>query len=246
MEDLSILTGGRPLLRVAGDTLGGAKPADFGWVRRAWADRTCMGIMGGKGDSRALRAHIKALCEAFDQATDPAVRRKLRGRIGKLLGGTAVLWGGAATELEIETRKKWAERTADALRGAVREGVVPGGGVALLACRPALEQRLRESANADERAAYRILIKAMEAPICAILTNAGYKPGRVMAQIRLARNGHGFDVRSREVVDMAVAGIWDATTVVKTAVRSAIAGAALALTTDVVVHHKEPKKSLEP
>ena len=156
------------------------------------------------------------------------------------------MWVGAVTKLEIEARKEMAKRTAEALRGAVREGVLPGGGVSLLACRPALQQRLDQSADSDERAAYRILLKAMEAPIRAILTNAGYDASEVMAEIRLAGQGHGFDVLSRQVVDMAEAGIWDAAAVLKAAVRGAVAGAALALTTDVLIHHKEPPQSVEP
>jgi chaperonin GroEL len=162
------------------------------------------------------------------------------------MGGSATLWVGGATELEIKARKVVAERTADALRGAVREGVLPGGGVSLLACRPALQHRLGQSTSSDERAAYRILIKAMEAPIRAILTNAGYDASEVMAEIRLADQSHGFDVRSGKVADMAQAGIWDAATVLRTAVHGAAASAALALTTDVLVHHKEPQQAMQP
>jgi chaperonin GroEL len=246
MEDLAVLTGGRPLVSAAGDTLSGCKPEDLGRVRRAWADRHYLGIVGGKGDPRALRAHIATLRAAFSRAKETEARQKLQERIGKLMGGSATLWIGGATKVEIEARKELAKRTADALRGAVREGVVPGGGVPLLACRPALQQRLDQSTNSDERAAYRILIKAMEAPIRTLLTNAGYDASEVMAEIRLAGAGHGFDLRSRKIVDVAEAGIWDASAVLKAAVRGAVAGAALALTTDVLIHHKEPAQAVEP
>jgi chaperonin GroEL len=246
MEDLGVLTGGRPLVRAAGDTLGGFKLEDLGRVRRAWADRNYLGIIGGKGDPRALRAHIASLRVAFRGATDSDFQSRLQKRIGKLMGGSATLWVGGATELEIGARKELAERTSDALRGAVRQGVAPGGGVSLLACRPALQRRLDQSTNPDERAAYRILIKAMEAPIRAILTNAGYDASEMMAEIKLAGQGHGLDVRSGQVVDMAQAGIWDAAAVVRTAAYGAVASAALALTTDVLVHHKKPKQAVEP
>jgi chaperonin GroEL len=246
MEDLAVLTGGRPLVRAAGDTLGSLKLEDLGRVRRAWADRNYFGIVGGRGDPRALRAHIANLRGAFQRTTETDARRKLQQRIGKLMGGSATLWVGGATELEIEARKDLAKRTADAVRGAVREGVVPGGGVSLLACRPALQQKLDRSTRPDERAAYRILIKAMEAPIRAILTNAGYDASEVMAEIRLADRGHGFDVRSGQIADMAQEGVWDAGAVLKAAVHGAVASAALALTTDVLVHHKERKQELQP
>jgi len=242
MEDLAILTGGRPFVNAAGYTLSGVKSQDLGRARRVWADRFSFGIVGGKGDPRALRKHIANLRAVFRQAKDPAVRKKLRERIGKLMGGSATLWVGGTTELEIEARKELAERTANVLRGAIMEGVVPGGGVSLLACRPALQRMVDQSTDPDEHAAYRILIKALEEPIRTILTNAGHNASEVMAEIKRAGAGYGFDVRSRQVVDMVQAGIFDAASVQKAAVHSAIAGAALALTVDVLIHHKKPEE----
>lgn len=246
IEDLAILTGGRPLLKAAGDTLNGVKVEGLGQTRRAWADRSYFGIVGGKGNPRALRAHIATLRSAFGRAPDSDVRRSLRQRIGKLMGGSATLWVGGTTQLEIEARKELSQRTADALRGAVREGVLPGGGVSLLACRSVLQQKLEQSSDSGQRAAYRILIKAMEVPTRAILTNAGYDASEVMAEIKQAGSRCGFDVRSGQVVDMAQAGIWDAAAVLKAAVHAAVASASLALTTDVLVHHKNPEQAMQP
>jgi chaperonin GroEL len=216
----------------------------LGHARRAWANRSYFGIVGGKGDPRALRKHIVNLRVAFSQAEDPAVRKKLRERIGKLMGGSATLWVGAASELEITARKELAQRTADALRGAIMEGVLAGGGVSLLACRPVLQRALDQSTDADERAAYRILTKAMTEPIRTIIANAGYDASEIMAETKRAEPGHGFDVRSGQIVDMAQAGIFDAASVQAEAVRSAVAGAALALTVDVLVHRRKPEGSL--
>ncbi|MEE8390218.1 MAG: chaperonin GroEL [Anaerolineae bacterium] len=245
MEDLAVLTGGRPLVRAAGHTLDGVKLEDLGRARRVWADRTYFGIVGGKGDPRALRQHIAELRAAFKHTDDSEIRKKLRERIGKLMGGSATLWVGGATELEIDARKAQAERTSDALRGAIMEGVLPGGGVSLLACRPALRERLDHGTDLDERAAYRILIKALEIPIRTILTNAGHDASEVMAEIKHAGAGRGFDVRSGQIVDVAEAGIFDVASVQRAAVRSAVAGAALALTVDVLVHHKAPRQALD-
>jgi len=245
MEDLAVLTGGHPFARTAGYTLSGVKPQDLGRARKVWADRTYFGIVGGKGDPRALRRHIANLRAAFDRSDDSDVRKKLRERIGKLMGGSATLWVGGATELEISTRKELAQRTSDALRGAIMEGVLPGGGVSLLACRPALQRMFEQSTDSDERAAYRILIKALEEPIRTILTNAGYDASEVMAEIKQAGAGYGFDVRCGQVVDIAQAGIFDAASVQKAAVQSAIASAALALTIDVMIHHKKPKEAMD-
>jgi chaperonin GroEL len=244
LEDLAILTGGHLLARAAGYTLSGVKIQDLGRARRVWADRTYFGIIGGKGNPRALRKHIVSLRAAFRRADDPDVRRKLRERIGKLMGGSATLWVGGATELEINARKELAQRTSDALRGAITDGVAPGGGVSLLACRPALQEMLDRSTDPDERTAYRILIRALEEPIRTILTNAGYDASEVMAEVKRADAGYGFDVRSGQIVDMAKAGIFDAASVQKAAVYSAVASAALALTIDVLIHRKTPKESL--
>jgi chaperonin GroEL len=245
LQDLAVLTGGRPLAKAAGYTLRGVKIQDLGRARRAWADRTYFGIIGGKGDPRALRKHIADLRAAFKRADDPDVRKKLQERIGKLMGGSATLRVGGATELEINVRKELAQRTSDALRGAITDGVVPGGGLSLLACRPSLQEMLDQSTDPDERAAYRILIKALEEPVRTILTNAGYDASDVMAEIKRADAGHGFDVRSGQIVDMAKAGIFDAASVQKAAVHSAVASAALALTIDVLVHHKKPQESAD-
>ena len=247
LEDLAVLTGGRPFIKVAGHTFSRIKRQDFGHARRVWADRHNFGVIGGKGDPRALRQHIATLRASFEQTEDTVLREKLLKRIGKLLGGSATLWIGGGTELEITTREELAKRAAAAMRGAMMEGVLPGGGVALLACHPVLQQMLDQSTDTDERAAYRILIKAMEEPIRTIISNAGYDAYEVMAQIKLAgpfdgaqdRPGYGFDVTSGQIVDMMQAGVWDAAIVQKSAVYAAISSAAQALTIDVLIHRQE-------
>jgi chaperonin GroEL len=239
LEDVAVLTGGRALTKAAGYKASATRIEDLGRARKVWVDRSYFGVVGGKGDARTLRKHIADLRAAFGKEEDPDARKKLRERIGKLMGGSAVLMVGGASELEIQRRRELAERTADALRGAIMEGVLPGGGVSLLACRPVLQEMMEQSAEPDGRAAYRILIRAFEEPIRTILTNAGYDASEVMAEIKQAGIGYGFDVRSREVVDMMEAGIFDVANVVKEAVRSGIGGAALALTVDVLVHHKD-------
>jgi chaperonin GroEL len=246
LQDLAILTGGRPLVSAAGQTLESVKQEDLGRARRAWADPHNFGLSGGKGDSRQLRQHIAHLRGAYSRIEDNKEREKLQQRIGKLLGGSATLWIGGATELELKSRRELAERTAQALRGAVLEGALPGGGAALLACRPLLQQRLEGSRSVDERAAYRILLRAVEEPARTLLSNAGYEASAIMGRLNRAGVGYGFDLNTQQVVDMAQAGIVDVAHVQKEAVRAAIATAALALTIDVLVHRKKPSQSLEP
>jgi chaperonin GroEL len=233
------LTGGRPFLKAAGDSFQSLRVEDFGRARRVWADRQNFGIVGGKGNPRLLRQHMASVRASLEATTDLGLHEKLLKRIGKLMGGSATLWVGGATELEVEERVELAKRTAAAMRGAIREGVVPGGGVALLACAPFLGQMREESHDPDARAAYHILTRAMQAPLRTIVSNAGYDASEAMAEIKLAGPGHGFDVTAGQVVDMAEAGIYDATGVLKLAMFSAIASAGLALTVDVLIHRQE-------
>jgi chaperonin GroEL len=239
LEDLAILTGGRPFLKAAGHTFQSLRVEDFGRARRVWADQHNFGIVGGKGNPRLLRQHIAGVRASLEATPDLGLHEKLLKRIGKLMGGSATLWVGGATELGIEERVERAKRTAAAMRGAIREGVVPGGGVALLACGPLLEHMRDESQDPDARAAYHILTHAMQAPLRTIVSNAGYDASEAMAEIKLAGPGHGFDVTTGQVVDVAEAGLYDTTGVLKLAVFSAIASAGLALTVDVLIHRQE-------
>ncbi|MGC9523370.1 MAG: chaperonin GroEL [Anaerolineae bacterium] len=244
LMDMAVLTGGRPLLRAAGDALKDIKPSDLGQARRVWADRSNFGIIGGKGDPRQLREHIAHLRRLYANTQDLDERKGLQERIGKLMGGSATLYVGGITETELDYNKTEAQRAADAMRGAIREGVVPGGGAALLACQPMLHAGMAASEEPEERAAYRILHSAMEAPLRALLQNTGYEPGEILAQLDASDPAVGFDVVQGRIVDMQEAGILDVTTVVKAALRSAISSAAMALTTDVLVHRAAAPEAL--
>ncbi len=241
MEDLAILTGGRPLIKAAGNTLRGVRREDFGHVRKAWADQAYFGVVGGKGDPRVLRSHITRLREQLERAEDSAARNQLRERIGKLMGGSATLLIGTSTATEMEVREELARRTAGALRGALGDGVLPGAGVSLLVCRSKLRQALDDREDPDQQAAYRILHAALEEPVRTIVANAGYDTGAVMAELQHAPPGFGFDVRRGAVVDLAQAGIYDVAAAQKAAVQGAITAAAQALTIDVLIHPKQPQ-----
>jgi chaperonin GroEL len=236
LTDAAMLCGGRPYVREAGDHPRGLRPEHFGQARRVWAGRENFGIIGGRGAPRLLRNHIAELRQTFEGSLDVVYRSKLEKRIGKLLGGSATLRIGGVSEHEIEERKARAERTARALRGALREGVLPGGGAALLACRPALRARLRRAADDEEAAAYRILIDAVAEPMAALAANAGYDPATAVGKAEEGGPGFGFDVLGGEAVRMAAAGILDPASVQKAAAVTGIASAALALTIDVLVH----------
>ena len=246
LDDLAVLTGGRRFLRAAGDSLLSMRPGDLGQARRAWADEEFFGIVSGKGSPGAIRAHVAQLRAALEHAKDPQMRQKIRERLGKLLGGTAILWVGGIGEIDIKIRKELTERTLAAVRAAIEVGVVPGGGSALLACRAPLRKLAEQASDLDESMAYRILIRALEEPTRVILSNAGYDSGRWMGEIDRAGPGYGLDVQTGQIVAMAEAGIVDSAGVLQAALHSAIASAALALTVDVMVHPRLPELSFEP
>jgi chaperonin GroEL len=246
LDDLALITGGRRFLRVTGDSLLTLRPGDLGRARRAWADEEFFGIVSGRGSAPAMRTHVAQLRAALENSEDPQTRQKIRERLGKLLGGTAVLWVGGIGEIDIKVRKELAERTLAAVRAAIGVGVVPGGGSALLACRAPLRQLAEQASDLDEAMAYRILIRALEEPTRAILWNAGYDSARAMAEFDRAGPGYGLDVLGGRVAAMAEAGGIDSAGVLEAALHSAIASAALALTVDVIVHTRLPELSFEP
>lgn len=244
LEDIAVLTGGQLLSSHAGDILSNIQIEHLGRARRAWATADNFGIIGGKGNPRKMREHIAALRQGFINLEDVEERKKYLKRIGKMMGGSATLWVGDATPNAVEARRELATRAAEAMRGAIRDGVVPGGGVALMNSAAVLRSRLSGCTDSDQTAAYRILIRALETPLRTLVQNAGGDIDEIMPAIKQAGPGYGYDVVHQEVVDMADAKIFDVVSVVKEALYAAINGAALALTTDVIIHRKNPPESL--
>ena len=243
LQDIAILTGGTVLSKAAGYTLQGVKFEHLGRARRIWGGLSNFGIIGGRGNARTVRAHVTALRKSYNGTEDNDARKKILARFGKLMGGSATLWIGANSPLEVEALKELAERTSEAMRGAIREGVVPGGGVALLDCRRVLRESIEGELDFEKVAAYRILIKALESPFRTILQNAGFDLDDVAPLVYQAGVGYGYDVINRQVVNMADAEIFDAASVVRAGLHAALSGAALALSTDVIVHRKNPPDS---
>ena len=239
IEDLAVVTGAVPLLKVMGQNLKDIRRENFGGARRAWASTQSFGIIGGQGDPRQLRRHVGNLNARYEREDDSDRRDRIRARIGKLMGGSATLWIGGLSESEIEARKATAEATADAMRAAVREGVLPGGGLSFLACRDRLQPKMNGAADPDERAAYRILHEALAEPARTIYENAGYEPGEILARLAQAGGGAGFDALSGRLVDNG--GLLDGAAIQKTALKNAVLTAGMALTIDVLVHHRTPE-----
>jgi chaperonin GroEL len=249
IQDVAVLTGATPILRASDletelvfssvKNLKYMQPEHFGRARRVWVTQEAAGISGGKADSRYLRHYIQDLQRRYERETDEAARQKLRVRLGKFLGGSATLWVGGTTPIAIQQQKELAETTAQALRGAIHSGVLPGGGAALLSCQKELEQRQMLARGLEERMAFRILARMVQEPARTLLANAGLSPEPVLAEIRLAGSGYGYDQRSGRIVPMLAAGIADGAAVVETAIRTAVSTAIMALSTDVIIKKKK-------
>lgn len=242
--DIAIATGANTLVEAAGASLKDVTVAHFGRSRRGWASTHNFGIIGGKGDPRALRHHISRLQSWLEQSDDPPMREALQKRIGRLMGGSATLWIGGVSEIEIDRAKTLAEKTASAMRAAVSEGVLPGGGMAYLNCRNALECKSKSGDDPDERAAYRILYDSLAEPARAIYENAGYEPGQVMARLSDLDKCRAFDVISGATVDSGA--LVDSAAVMKAALRNAVLTAGMMLTIDVIAHHQTPEIARQP
>jgi len=244
LTDMAMLTGGKPIFRATQTRLKDIRPDDFGYARRINLYRQSFVIITGKGDPGQVRQHVERLQRAYQTAADADEANKVLDRLGHLMNGSATLWIGAQTEKDYEPRKEMANRAARALRMALMEGVLPGGGIALLNCIPAVQEHLRHCEDPDETAAYRMLEHALRAPFYTIISNAGYSPGEVLVDVNRAGAGAGLDARTGKVVNMEAAGIVDPALVVKEALRSAVAGAGLLLTTDVLIHKRNPQESM--
>lgn len=245
LDDLEKLTGGRALRTAAGDSLRRVQPDDLGRARRIWVDRQHIGIVGGKGDPRRLRSHVRALQARHRQTDDHETRRRLNRRIGRLLGAAAVLWVNGAA-MPGDARTDLTARVCTILRGALTNGAVPGGGAALLACQPRLEARLVSATDDEERAACRILLRALEEPARTIAANAGGDAEITLDQRLRPGSPPASDAATGEPIEGDQSGILDSASVLRTAVSSAVRGASQALTIDVLVHRRNPEESMLP
>jgi chaperonin GroEL len=241
LEDVAILTGGRMIAEDAGDKMEEATFADIGRARRVWANRDFFSIVGGQGDQSAIRQRINEIKLLLPGADGDYEREKMRERMGKLQGGVGILKVGAPSEREREIKKQRGEEAIAAARAAAEEGVVPGGGAAYLACLPALEALAvglvanGSQEDKDEALGVRVLMGALQAPTEWIIRNAGVNPRPILARLREAPPGHGYDVVQGKIVDMTEAGILDPLKVVKTALETGASTGIMALTTDALV-----------
>jgi chaperonin GroEL len=234
LMDIAILTGGQMISEDLGIKLENVELSQLGRAKTVRVTKDDTTIIEGLGEREEIQKRIKLLHQQIEETTSDYDREKLQERLAKLSGGVAVISVGAATETEMKERKARIEDALHATRAAAEEGIVPGGGVALLRCIPAVE-KVRDKLEGDERIGAEIVIKALESPIRQIAENCGVDGSVVAAEVKNKPTNVGFDANTGEYVDMFKAGIIDPTKVVRTALQNAASIAALLLTTEALV-----------
>jgi chaperonin GroEL len=244
LQDLAVLTGGQVISEEVGFKLENAVLSDLGSAKRIVIDKDNTTVVDGAGEDEKIKGRIKEIRSAIDKSTSDYDREKLQERLAKLAGGVAVINVGAATETEMKEKKARVEDALHATRAAVEEGIVPGGGVALLRAQKSLLNF--EADDHDERIGARIVERALEEPIRQIVQNAGVEGSIVVEKVRNADSPtYGYNARTDVYEDMVAAGVIDPTKVTRTALQNAASIAGLLLTTEAVVVEK-PEKDKAP
>jgi len=246
LQDIAVLTGGKALTEDLGIKLENVKLSDLGRAKKVTVDKDNTTIVEGRGDTAAVQGRVKEIRNEIEKTTSDYDRQKLQERLAKLVGGVAVIKVGAATETEMKEKKARVEDAMHATRAAVEEGIVPGGGVALLRCIRALDDLKLEG---DEQTGVNIVKRAMEEPLRQIVENAGEEGAIVLGKVRESKDPNfGYNAQTGEFEDLVKAGVLDPTKVVRTALQNAGSIAALMLTTEALVAEirEEEKKPAVP
>ncbi|MBW0445752.1 chaperonin GroEL [Paraburkholderia phenoliruptrix] len=233
LEDIAVLTGATVISEETGKQLEKATLEDLGSAKRVEVRKDDTIIIDGAGQQQRIEARVKAIRAQIAETTSDYDREKLQERVAKLAGGVAVIKVGAATEVEMKEKKDRVDDALHATRAAVEEGIVPGGGVALLRARSAIANL--KGANADQDAGIRIVLRALEAPLRVIASNAGDEPSVVIAKVLEGKGNFGYDASTGQYGDLVEAGVVDPTKVTRTALQNAASVAGLILTTDATV-----------
>jgi chaperonin GroEL len=242
LEDISILTGGQVISEDLGLKLENVKISDLGRAKRINVDKDNTTIVEGAGSADKIQGRVKQIKAQVEETTSDYDREKLQERLAKLVGGVAVINVGASTEVEMKEKKARVEDALHATKAAVEEGIVPGGGVALLRCLSGLEKLKLEG---DQGLAINIISRALEEPLRQIANNAGVEGSIVIERVKREKGSMGFDAQNEEYVDMLKAGIIDPTKVTRCALQNAASVASLMLTTEVMITEiPEEKKEM--
>jgi chaperonin GroEL len=233
LEDIAILTGGVVIAEETGMTLEKATLHDLGQAKRVEIAKENTTIIDGAGETKTIEARVKAIRQQIEEATSDYDKEKLQERVAKLAGGVAVIKVGAATEVEMKEKKARVEDALHATRAAVEEGIVAGGGVALVRARQAIA--LVKGDNPDQEAGIKIVLRAMEEPLRMIVANSGEEPSVVLNKVSEGKGNYGFNAQTHTYGDLVQMGVLDPTKVARTALQNAASVASLMLTTDAMV-----------
>jgi len=240
LQDIAVLTGGQMISEDLGIKLENVAVKDLGQAKRITIDKDNTTIVDGAGKKKEIEARVQQIRTQIDETTSDYDREKLQERLAKLVGGVAVIRVGAATETEMKEKKARVEDALHATRAAIEEGVVPGGGVALIRALTALEKL---SAEGDMQFGINIVKKAIEEPLRQIVDNAGVDASIVLEKVRNEKGAYGFNAQSEQYGDLMTMGVIDPTKVVRTALQNASSVASLMLTTDAMVAEKPKRES---
>jgi chaperonin GroEL len=235
LEDIAILTGGEVITEEMGLKLENTKLSQLGRARKVVVDKDSTTIIDGAGEGEAIKSRIKQIKAEIETTDSDFDREKLQERLAKLSGGVAVVKVGAATETEMKEKKHRVEDALQATRAALEEGIVPGGGVALLNAADKVRESLTTSLEGDEKTGAQIVLRALEEPLRQLATNAGLEGSVVVQSVRGAKHGHGLNVDSGEVEELVKAGIIDPTMVTRSALQNAASIGKNILTTEAIV-----------
>ena len=233
LEDIAILTGGTVISEETGMSLEKATLAELGQAKRIEVGKENTTIIDGHGDAKSIEARVKQIRIQIEEATSDYDREKLQERVAKLAGGVAVIRVGAATEVEMKEKKARVEDALHATRAAVEEGIVPGGGVALIRTRAAVA--LVKGDNPDQDAGIKLVLRAIEEPLRCIVANAGDEPSVVVNNVANGKGNYGFNASTGQYGDLVEQGVLDPTKVTRTALQNAASVASLLLTTEAAV-----------
>jgi chaperonin GroEL len=233
LQDIAILTGGQVISEETGLKLENATLEDLGRAEKITVDKDNTTIVNGTGSKEAIQARIGEIKAQIDKTTSDYDREKLQERLAKLAGGVAVLYIGAATEVEMKEKKDRVDDALHATRAAVEEGIVPGGGVALIRASKALENL--KGANDDEQTGIAIIVRAIEEPLRQIVANAGGEGAVVVDKVRSGKDDFGYNARTESYENLIEAGVIDPTKVVRVALENAASIAGMLLTTECVI-----------
>jgi len=245
LEDIAILTGGEVITEELGLKLENTKLSQLGKARKIVIDKDTTTIIDGAGGSDAIKGRIKQLKSEIENTDSDFDREKLQERLAKLSGGVAVVKVGAATETEMKEKKHRVEDALQATRAALEEGIVPGGGVALLNAGDVIKAMLEEL-ESDEKTGAAIIVRALEEPLRQLASNAGLEGSVVVDKVRTAKKGDGLNVETGEIENLVKAGIIDPTMVTRSALQNAASIAKNILTTEAVVAEMPEKQSAMP